>query len=52
MGLYLNMCKALGLTLEELNLLTYGQVMDMLIEKGNDDCEYKQLATQADMDRF
>lgn len=52
MGLYINMTKALGLSFEELDLLNYGQVMDMLIEKGNDTIEYKQLATQADFDRF
>lgn len=46
------MAKSLGLTLDELNVMEYGTVMDMLIEKGNDDVKYKQLATQADFDRF
>lgn len=48
----MNMVKKLGLTIDELSFLEYGQIMDMLIEKGNDDIEYKQLATQADFDRF
>ena len=48
----MNMVKALGLSLDELNIMEYGMVMDMLIEKGNDDVKYKQLATQADFDRF
>lgn len=52
MGLYLNMTKTLGLSFEELAVLDEGQVIDMLIEKGNDEVKYKQLATQADFDRF
>ena len=52
MGLYLNMTKALGLALEDLVILDYGQIMDMLIEKGNDQAKYKEWATQEDMDRF
>ena len=46
------MVKTLGLSLEELNIMEYGVVIDMLIEKGNDEVKYKQLATQADFDRF
>lgn len=52
MGLFLNMTKALGLSLEELVIMDYGQIADMLIEKGNDQATYKQWATQEDMDRF
>ena len=48
----MNLIKKLGLTFDDLSMIEYGQVMDMLIEKGNDDIEYKQLATQADFDRF
>ena len=48
----MNMVKTLGLTFDDLTMIEYGQVMDMLIEKGNDDIKYKQLATQADFDRF
>lgn len=32
--------------------LTYGMVLDMLTEKGNDSCEYTQLATQEDFSNF
>lgn len=46
------MIKTIGLTIDELELMDYGAVMDMLIEKGNDDYQYRQLATQADFDRF
>ena len=48
----MNMVKTIGLSFRELMMIDYGQVMDMLIEKGNDDITYKQLATQADFDRF
>lgn len=41
-----------GLSVADLDFLTYGQVMDILIEHANDDCEYPQLATQADFDAF
>ena len=42
----------LGLTLLDLDSLERGEVMDMIIEAENDNCEDKQLATQEDMDRF
>jgi len=41
-----------GLTLADLDFLTYGQVMDILKEHANDDCEYAEIATQADFDAF
>lgn len=36
----------------DLDFLTYGQVTDILTEHMNDDCEYPEMATQADFDRF
>jgi hypothetical protein len=45
-------CLQVGLTLSDLDNIDYGQVMDMVIESGNDGCEYKQVATQEDFDRF
>lgn len=45
-------CVELGLRPADLELLEYGQVMDMLIEKGNDAEDWQQVATQADFDRF
>lgn len=41
-----------GLTVADLDLLEYGQVMDIVIEAGNDSENYNQLATQADFDKF
>ena len=42
----------MGLRLPDLDALSYGQVLDMMIEKANDSCEYNEIATQDDMDRF
>lgn len=36
----------------DLELLTIGMVTDMLTEASNDECEYPELATQEDFDRF
>lgn len=41
-----------GLTFDDLDSLEYGMVLDVLTEAGNDNCEYRQLATQEDFDRF
>lgn len=42
----------LGLSLDDLDGMEYGTVIDMMTESANDDCEYKQIATQADFDKF
>lgn len=42
----------LGLTIADLDRLEYGMVEDILIERENDNFDYKQLATQEDFDRF
>lgn len=42
----------MGFTLQELEELEEGMVMDALIESGNDNYEYQELATQADFDAF
>lgn len=44
--------KQVGLTLAELEELTVGFVMDLIIENNNDSCEYKQVATQEDFNSF
>lgn len=51
-GLYLLRCFQIGLKMADLEQLNYGDVLDMMIELGNDSCEYKTLATQEDFDRF
>ena len=42
----------LGLSIDDLDNLEYGAVVDLMIESSNDNCEYRQLATQEDFDRF
>jgi hypothetical protein len=50
--LFLLRCVQLGISIRDLEYLTIGLVLDMFIEKGNDDHEYAIVATQDDMDRF
>lgn len=51
-GLYMLRVKQLGLAFSELEMITAGDVYDMIIEQGNDECEYPYKATQKDFDRF
>ena len=50
--MYLLRVLQVGLNLNDLHLLDYGMVMDILTESGNDNEEYMPLATQSDFDRF
>lgn len=51
--LFLLRCVQLGISIRDLDLLTIGLVNDMYAENGNDDYKgYKELATQADFDKF
>lgn len=38
--------------MNDLDYLNYGEVVDMMIEAGNDKEEYDYIATQEDFDRF
>lgn len=51
-GLYLLRCFQMHLTMADLEQLEYGDVVDMMIEAGNDSYDYKQVAVQSDFDRF
>lgn len=42
----------MGLTLDDLDSLEYGLIIDMMTESSNDEYEYRPLATQEDFDRF
>ena len=42
----------MGLTLDELEQLTVGFVIDLMKESVNDDFKYQEKASQADFDRF
>ncbi len=50
--LFLLRCKQLSLTLTELDLLTIGLINDMFTERENDDSNWHEIDTQADMDAF
>lgn len=45
-------CKELGLSVDELENIEFGLVVDMIIERGNDDYKYPYKASQKDFDRF
>ena len=42
----------MGLTLDDLDSLEFGIIVDMMTESSNDDYEYKVVATQEDFDAF
>ena len=50
--LFLLRCVQLGLSIRDLDLLTFGMVNDMYAESRNDDYNYKEIASQDDFDRF
>lgn len=51
-GLYMLRVKQLGLSFSDLEIITAGDVYDMIIEQQNDDCKYPYKATQVDFDKF
>lgn len=50
--LFLLRCVQLGLSMQDLELLSIGLINDMYAESRNDECKYAHLATQEDMDKF
>ena len=50
--LFLLRCLQIGLSINDLDLLTEGMVIDMATERGNDEAEWDELPTQEDFDRF
>lgn len=51
-ALFLLRCAEIGLSMVDLELLDVGMVYDMFVEHDNDSYEWKQIATQHDMDTF
>ena len=45
-------CKELGFSMDELDLIDFGFVNDMMVEKYNDQFDYPVKASQEDFDRF
>lgn len=52
LGLFLLRTFQMGLSMTDLDCLEYGTVIDMMTESANDSCEYRQLASQEDFDKF
>lgn len=51
-ALFLLRCSEIGLSMDDLDELTVGMVNDMIVEKANDSYDWKEIATQSDMDTF
>lgn len=51
-ALFLLRTYQMHLTLDDLDSLEYGMVIDMMTESSNDSYNYKTLATQDDFDKF
>ena len=50
--LFLLRCVEVGISIQDLDLLTIGIVLDMWTEKANDDMKYEHVAHQEDFDKF
>ena len=50
--MFLLRCVQLGISIQELELLSIGMINDMYAESRNDECKFAQMATQEDFDRF
>lgn len=44
--------KQMGLSIADMDELEEGFIVDMMVESGNDNYEYNEVASQADFDRF
>ena len=51
-SLFLLRAIQVGLSLEDLDNLEFGQVIDLIVESGNDHENYAEVATQEDFDAF
>ena len=50
--LFLLRCAQVGISIQDLDLLTVGLVLDICTEKNKDDYKWPKTATQEDMDKF
>ena len=51
-ALFLLRCAQTGISIQDLDLLTVGLVLDIFTEKINYDYKWPKMATQEDMDKF
>lgn len=52
LGLFLLRAAQMGLTLDDMDGLEYGTIMDMMTESSNDGTTYDYVASQEDFDAF
>lgn len=50
--LFMLRCIQLGISIQDLGLLSIGLVLDIFTEQDNDDYDYPYLATQEDIDKL
>lgn len=50
--LFLLRCCQAGISIQDLELLTVGLVLDIFVEKQNDEYNWPRMATQEDFDKF
>jgi len=51
-AIFMLRCFQMGIHIDELDDMDSGLIMDMITESGNDNCEYPEIATQDDFERF
>ena len=51
-AVYFLRAKQMGLSIDELEQMTVGFLIDMITEGANDEAKYTEKATQADFDKF
>lgn len=51
-GLYLLRAFQIGMSIDDLESMSVGMMLDIITEHSNDSYEYTPLATQKDMDAF
>lgn len=51
-GLFYLRCVQIGLSIADTDLLTMGEIFDMITESSNDQTEYDYIAGQDDFDKF
>lgn len=51
-AIYMLRAKQMGLSIADMEELEEGFIVDMMVESGNDNFEYKEVANQDDFDKF
>lgn len=51
-AIYMLRAKQMGLSIADMEELEEGFIVDMMVESGNDNFDYKEVANQSDFDKF